>query len=308
MRSQEPKFFLSRRPNNFKCTWNDANKTDWQIIKRFFIAAYANAYAYIYKDSGNDPLELDEQWTTKAQELIDSSLTRVKQIGKQALINEIFSPIKYFYAFDFEQEEKILFSYAQDGSLDAARHTFHYIKHLLALIYYFEESYNGEKAAIEQGGVEGGSPIQYVVARLNDRPIGFISCAQNYKSGQVNLRWVNISPYFQGEGLGRCMLEEVAKRYPHAIGLELYTRKLNKGALHFYPSCGLRPEENIFGSLHELSISKRMGVWLFEKGLFPPDDDLISSHHNTYIGFQGKLTHRELPELENEEPSLAMTL
>jgi hypothetical protein len=181
------KFFLSRRPNNFKCTWNDANKTDWQIIKRFFIAAYANAYAYIYKEGymGEDPLELDERWKVQAQEVIDSAIVKAKQIGARALVEKIFTPLKYFYDFNFEQEINILFSYAQDGLQDAARHTLHYIKHLLALIYYFEESYNGEKTAIEQGGVEGESPIQYVVARLNDRPIGFISCAQNYKSGQV---------------------------------------------------------------------------------------------------------------------------
>ncbi len=148
------------------------------------------------------------------------------------------------------------------------------------------------------------SKIQYVLARLHDWPIGFISCVQNYKSGSVNLRWVNMSPGFQGEGLGRRMLEEVMKRYPHSTGLELYTRKLNKGAMHFYPSCGLPAEETIYGSLLELSMPKRVGVWLSEKGIFPPDDDLITAHYDTYIGFQGKLTKRKLSDSEDKKDSV----
>jgi GNAT superfamily N-acetyltransferase len=90
---------------------------------------------------------------------------------------------------------------------------------------------------------------------------------------------------FQGMGLGRRLLEEITKHFPAALGVELYTRISNRGAMHFYASCGLQTVNNISGSL-------RAKDWLLRPGLYPPDDDLISAHHETYQGFHGRLTTR----------------
>lgn len=291
-KSYAMKFFLSPSCPPLTITWNDASPTEWYAIRKFFIGAYVNAYAYLYKDGikDHDPLELDQKWKCRAQRFLFESVSKARVGGIPVLLDEIFKPLQYFYTLDFQTEIDTLSDYVT-RNLTGETPTLIYLQHLLALIYFFEDCYQCEKTAIEEQTLKRPYSIQYIIARLHDRPIGFISCNQNYKSGHVYLRWVNLANGFQGKGLGRRMLEEITKHFSETIGIELYTRCSNKGAMRFYSSCGLQPVNNISGSL-------RAKDWLMRPGLYPPDDDLISAHHETYIGFHGRLTTRPVTIME----------
>lgn len=101
---------------------------------------------------------------------------------------------------------------------------------------HFASAYQSEKKKIDDQGYP--RRIHYLVARYYDHPAAFFVMEMNYKTGHVYLRWVTVARAFQGKGLGEKMLDEVARHFPEASGLELYTSISNKGSQKFYKRYG----------------------------------------------------------------------
>jgi len=93
----------------------------------------------------------------------------------------------------------------------------------------------------------------FLVAKDNDRVVGFIACAgredASPKYGEIVCLYV-LSEYY-GKGVGRRLMEagwELMKEYPKIC---LWVLKENKRAFRFYQKCGFYPDgEEIFSAKH----------------------------------------------------------
>lgn len=235
------RFFTNKRQALY-IEWNSANAIDWKIIERNFIAAYLSSY----KDSPIDRLN-QTHLKRATMEWNDAYADAHMPLG--VIYKNIIKPLSYYFSHEpsfknngqeiFKKELDILEAHFADASVNISDVRDYLIK-LQMTRYFFEEEFEEEKKKIHADE----SKIDYVIARFHDRPIAFFACEENYKSGRVYLRWVTMQPAFHRNGLGEIMLSEIAKHYPEAIGMELYTRKANQAAQAFYKNRGFKAAIN----------------------------------------------------------------
>lgn len=147
---------------------------------------------------------------------------------------------------------------------------------LILLKNYFEEEFDTEKENIDKNVKK----TDYLIIRFHERPIGFFVCEFNYKSARVYLRFVTIEPGFHRLGLGKKTLRKIISRYPNALGMELYTRKANKGAILFYKNYGFKAFEEF--DFEKPTLDSPLKLY------FPNDDaySIENNEPNAFIAFR----------------------
>lgn len=280
----------------FKFSWNDAQESDWYYIERNFIAAYVNAYkdTLIYQNISH---------LAQAEEIWASAYTQATQGNFKVFDQAIFQPLAPLLSHIYNTatpgkealatDRNILVSHFElQKNTDVTVIKENLIK-LTALRLHFAELYKMEKDTL----IKQGNPphIHYLIARYQDQPVAFFSCQLNYQSGRIYLRWVTMSPTFQRLGLGKRMLEELNRRFPENIGMELYTRVANS-ARDFYRKMGFIETNQYDFSEPSLSdpLSKQPGYfakfvrkWLSaeaDRTCFGPTDEAITET-NDFIGY-----------------------
>lgn len=286
---------------DFQLTWNDANQKDWDIIKKFFIAAYLNAYRNCsIKDDGG--IALNPSYISKAEHIIEETCNTAKGKGIEIIDQNIFIPLSAYLnhiekPLETERAAVVNKIVAKETAKEIAEAHHAAIQRLIkyiALMLYFESMFNEEKEKIiHQHGKKSQYDIQYIIARYHEQPIGFISCNLNYKTSNVYLRWVNISPKFHRLHLGTKMLKAIEKHY-NTSGLEVYTREHNEGAKKFYAQYGfiaakqfwfeepIKSDEN--EKLRGTDIKPYVEKWLEGGYIFPPLED-STSRPDLNVGF-----------------------
>lgn len=162
------------------------------------------------------------------------------------------------------------------------------------LAFYFAHEFEAERDKILEQHNTDKFKINYLIVRFHEQPIAFIVSQLNYKSGRVYIRWNTVSPAFHRNGIGKMMLDEVARFYENT-GLELYTRHANVLACNFYKKNGLIPitkfnfkEPSESDSKVTEPIGKFASGWLqeldYKDTIFPPLDEKINEPV-AYIGF-----------------------
>ncbi len=280
---------------DFTLSWNDASQKDWPLIKKFFISAYLNAYRHcsITDDGG---MALNPIWSKKAESFIENVCILSRKVGTKILDKTIFETLEAYFSHTNERfteersaiRDKIENKKPSEANIAAMQRLIKYF----ALIFNFESMFDEEMDKIlKQHHQKRIFDIQYIVARYHEHPIGFISCSQNYKSGNVYLRYVTVSPGFHRLHIGQKMLKAIEKHY-NTSGLELYTREHNKIAKQFYSQYGfvsikkfwsdepIKKDNKISGEELKLYVEK----WLSGGCLFPPLDD-ATSRPDLNVGF-----------------------
>ncbi len=87
---------------------------------------------------------------------------------------------------------------------------------------------------------------QFILALLNDKPIGFAAFEVNYKYNTTKIHKLYIHPEAQGKGIGRLLLEEIKKSSLETQNslLILNVNRFNK-ALSFYKKIGFSIIEEV---------------------------------------------------------------
>lgn len=160
---------------------------------------------------------------------------------------------------------------------------------------YFEHEFESEIAKIRDQLMPGKFGINYLTVKHHDQPIAFIITQLNFKTGRVYVRWNTVSPGFQHQGLGKVMLNEVARYYGNSK-LELYTRTLNRSSRRFYLSNSMK-ETNQFcfdepiPSTTPMSgkyIASYARLWLtskaFHNSIYPPIDEKVTDL-TAFVGY-----------------------
>lgn len=274
------KFFTKNSPD-LQFEWNAAKKSDWINLQRIFVATYI----FAYKDHSLSQLMFEEKCIHEANKIWDSAYQR----GLEAITKEIIKPLQFY----FQQEKTILLNYKKISAeaqkklfkteLDELEKHFvdksqditsvrEYFSKLIMLQKYFENDFSQEKQKLDSGTKK----LDYLVVRFHDIPIAFFVCELNPKSACIYLRWVTVEPSFQREGLGKIILDKISQRYPDAIGMELYTRKVNSSNV-FYKNCGFHEATNF-------EFGKPVITLKNAKGLYFPEDDATNSP-NAFIAF-----------------------
>jgi ribosomal protein S18 acetylase RimI-like enzyme len=264
------RFFTANR-NDLRFEWNTANVLDWTIIQRNFVSAYICAY----QKNTLQELMFDVDLLKEAQELWQTTYDHACKKGIEVLINKIINPLKFYFAHEntpFQTEINELEKHFLDNSYTIGSVQEHFIK-LIMLQRYFENDFINEKIKIHSTNKK----IDYLIARYNDAPIAFFVTELNYKSGRVYLRWVTIEPGFHRQGLGEIIMSQIAKHYPDAIGMELYTRKANVSAQKFYKHCGFQETQNFEFGQPTFKLNGKIKLYL-------PEDDMTHSP-NAFIAF-----------------------
>lgn len=263
-----PGFFKKNQPE-LTLEWNSAKKSDWKIIRRNFIAAYLSAY----ENSPSEKLTLPPKILLEAQNTWESAYQETISFNASAFIKKIIDPLKcYFNHRDtpFQSEILKIENHFSDKSNNIHPVRQYFIQ-LLSLKNYFDHHFQEEKKAIQMQ--LKNKKIHYLVVRLHDHPIAFFSSELNYKSARIYLRWATIHPGFHREGLGHLILDQINKEYPHALGIELYTRQVNLSARLFYKRYGFRETFDFqFGKPSFFSAQKNT--------LYFPDDESTHSIEN----------------------------
>ena len=123
--------------------------------------------------------------------------------------------------------------------------------------------------------------INYLVVRFHEQPIAFVVTQLNFKSGRVYVRWNTVSPSFHRQGLGKIMLDAIAKYYKNS-GLELYTRASNTTACNFYDKSGLTVASKYnFAEPDAINIQNHAKAWIkspdYRNTIFPPIDEMVEN-------------------------------
>ncbi len=273
--------------------WNAASESDWKYIERNFIAAYFNAY----KDCDLAQLSISPSILREAQEIWDRAYSQACKGNAQALALDIFNPLAPLLSHVnsmvtpakdplSDQKEALNVHFAKKSTDIIA--TKEYLIKLTALRHYFEEEYEGERNKILKQDKGTNQRIHYLVARFEDRPIAFVSCELNYKSGRIYMRWVTMSPSFQRQGLGGMMFEEVRKHFPENTGIELYTRVANHPARSFYTKLGFKDTTKFdFSEPKPGYFATYVSKWLSkdtDTKCCAPEDEAVSKTED-FIGF-----------------------
>ena len=86
----------------------------------------------------------------------------------------------------------------------------------------------------------------------------------------LNKKLLTIEPGFHRQGLGEIILDQIAKRYPDSIGMELYTRKANYSAQIFYKHSGFQVASNFEFGKPLLTLNNMPTLYF-------PDDEIANS-------------------------------
>lgn len=263
--------FFTKNRSELLFEWNAASESDWKIIQRNFVAAYICAY----KDRSLKELAFHEILLHQAEAIWEAAYHQACELGLEVLVKKIINPLKFYFAHEktpFQTEIAELEKHFLDKSYNINPIRDYIIK-LIMLQRYFEHDFYEEKRKLDAREKK----IDYIVARLYDNPIAFFVCELNSKSARIYLRWVTIEPGFHRQGLGKIILDQIAKRYPDAIGMELYTRKANYPAQKFYKHYGFQEVSNF-----------KFGKPLLTLGgittLYLPDDEATNSL-NAFVAF-----------------------
>lgn len=274
-----------RSRENMIFDWNNASNNEWPIIKRFFVAAYIDSY----KKSNLYALALGDDVIEKSKNILDAAYLN------QDLENKLIKSLQqYFIHEDLKKGEKHniteLFNKAKNDQTSREL-----LIKFIALSIYFNQEFEEEKSKIIQFNHDENkfNRIEYIIARYHNRPIGLIDCQLNYKTSKVDLRWVIVDPAFHGLGLGKMMLDKIAKRFIGTSGLELYTRRENLSAQGFYEHCGFTRNDtlNFVEPSKNLKISDFVLMCVRGKDLYLPASD-ATSHPDEHVGFSRKHSMR----------------
>lgn len=93
---------------------------------------------------------------------------------------------------------------------------------------FLETLYEKELEEILKGEIE------YVVCKIDDKPIGFASCYLKKETGNVYLSLFVVHQNAQKYGMGRHIINTLKDRYSDFKGIELATRIVNDKAKTFY--------------------------------------------------------------------------
>jgi ribosomal protein S18 acetylase RimI-like enzyme len=265
------RFFSSKHPE-LTFDWNSANPSDWPTIRRNFVAAYICSYIDRSFDELMYTNEQVQAATDKWDTIYKKFLTRGMPFIQQALID----PLKFYLHHQTEPlqvECAELARHLQDKNHDISAVREKIIK-LIMLSSYFENDFDEEMHKI----AAGNKKIDYLITRFHNQPIAFFVCELNYKSGNIYLRFVTMEPAFHRQGLGQLILNQITKKHPEAIGMELYTRIANHPAKSFYASNGFKDFEQFEFGKPEVSLKPIQTLY------FPDDDG--TSHPEAFIAFR----------------------
>ncbi len=160
---------------------------------------------------------------------------------------------------------------------------------------YFEHEFESEIAKIKNQFMPDKFGIKYLTVKFHDQPVAFIVTQLNFKTGRVYVRWNTVSPGFQQQGLGKIMLNEVARYYDNPK-LELYTRTLNHASRRFYLSNDMKETDQFYfdeptPSITGMSgnqIAKYARHWLngevFHNTIYPPMDEKVTEL-KAFVGY-----------------------
>lgn len=266
------KFF--RNHQGIKFEWNSASEMDWLRIRRNFIAAYIGAY----QDKTLDELMFEDELKEKSEKELSNSLHSKEGLSFADLVKsiEVYLIHEYLQVSTNSDPRPLIKEYellsSSNSDLKTITQAKERITKLLMLKNYFENEFLQEKRKIDLGSKK----IDYLIARFHDQPVGFFVCELNPKTARIYLRFVTVSPAFQGLGLGKEILNKIYKRYPEAIGMELYTRKANYSAIEFYTHCKFKSFENFY--------FEKMSFENLQQINFPEDD--ITNHPKAFVAFR----------------------
>lgn len=136
---------------------------------------------------------------------------------------------------DLQQEEtiflKAFLNAYKDIPLDVLK-----VKDVTA---FLQEAFNDERADFNNPEKE----ILWVVAKENNKAIGFATFEKTDNAGEVYIRQLAVDPAFQGGGVAKKMVMAILERLPEAKKLVVSTRKINIGACSFYKKLGFSETE-----------------------------------------------------------------
>lgn len=104
---------------------------------------------------------------------------------------------------------------------------------------FLENIFNHQVTAIETG------KCQYLIARINDKVVGFAGCSTNYRNGNLYLDLLAVHPDFMSYGIGKGIINALKERFPHLNGIDLATRVVNEGAQSFYAHCHFKETSSL---------------------------------------------------------------
>jgi len=279
----------------FEFNWNRAVDSDWQEIKRFFVAAYLKAY----QDCAEEKLGIVDRWKQKATSFYESAYQKALHQGFHYFNETVLEPFQYYTAYlpgSFVEESQILGTIAL-GKADKSffESTRNKIIRPIMIQQHFENLFEVEKEKIISKRLDQ-SKIHYLLSRLNEKVTGFFSCQLNPHSGRVYVRYVAVSPVHQRLGLGRKMIQEISNFFPENRGLELFTRKANLSSQEFYTKCGFLRSEKFNFRDYKINeeicpklLSEHPPIEKLDDNLYPPLDE----QHEDMEPFIGFYINRE---------------
>lgn len=220
--------FFARNARELKYEWNKAKASDWLFLKRGFVASYLEIYM------SKDDAPISHTGQEYAQYLWEQAKQFPPEQAKAFLVEMLIKPLQFYLAHKDtllrnELEEFNQYFAQQRSDIDATKKRF---IHLYAVKSYFEHIFDQEQKQLNEG-----HSIEYLILRYHDHPIAFFTCELSY-TGYAYARYLSISPPFNRIGLGQALLTELSEHYPDSLGIDLYARQDNKGALAFYEKCG----------------------------------------------------------------------
>ncbi len=252
--------------NSFHFEWNAAKENDWPKIRKNFVAAYISSYCKRTVE--------ELQFGSEVYQHAKDFFNKHAQNGYQDLLENVIKPLTKYLSHEKNpllEESNLIKEHFDDlFENENAAKARQYIIKLIMLQHYFEEDFDQEHKKIHSGSKK----IDYLIVRFSDHPVAFFATELNYKSGHVYLRFVTVSPAFHNLGLGKNSLMQIAKHYPQATGMELYTRNANHAAKGFYNHEGFKASLFDFKE-HDLLDSMRCH--------FPTDDS--TSHPESFVGY-----------------------
>ncbi|WP_419421020.1 GNAT family N-acetyltransferase [Legionella sp. D16C41] len=264
--------FFNRHRHDLRFDWNAASKFDWQAIQRLFVAAYLKSYEGCSLNS----LALSEQYIQQAKNRWQKAFKELTLENLEPIRLALIEPLKAYLSYNqqlLEQAFTDIKLHLQGKNHDIAKTRELLIK-LTALKYQFEQDFKEEREKIALHKER----LDYLVVRYQEQPIAFFVTELNKKSGRINLRWVTIAPSCHQQGLGKLILEQITNYYPEAIGMELYTRKVNHSAQQFYEHCGFKRAEELQFGRPTFENNKDKVI------LYLPEDDATNTPEE-FIGF-----------------------
>jgi ribosomal protein S18 acetylase RimI-like enzyme len=120
---------------------------------------------------------------------------------------------------------------------------------------FLNEAFNDEIADMHNSKQK----VYYVLAKVDNKVIGFASFNETEKKGEVYIRQLAVDPEFARKGTGSKLVFSIKEQVPHMNRFVLVTRKVNQCAQQFYKKIGFKVSDYI----HEgLSPERYMGLEL----------------------------------------------